>query len=332
MFAHGYQKLFISLGRTAQGVENMSIPVAIVSASYVTVVELVGSVLVLAGALITVVAGCYLVVMVGAAVFVHIPTASSPRTTAGNSSAQSRRSCSRWPPQGPAGGASSVPGRAPSRHSSRCRRPRQRLLSRDCGTTALRRPDNDRCPHLHRSIRSRTMPLPRQKAAVRDDGRAPGWGVPRAATPRRARAHLERPCLPCLHGQPNVPPGTLRDCRVKLGTFPEAQAGAVVCGAGRFTDRAGSATKQSFTTASPNAPSSRRWRSSRLGASQIHIPRLTSSCVTLPRSAKPGGRLRSPLITRSHPAGSRISCTTPRCITTSSLSRGGEYPARPPWS
>ena len=78
MFAHGYQKLFISLGRTAQGVENMSIPVAIVSASYVTVVEFVGSVLVLAGALITVVAGCYLVVMVGAAVFVHIPTASSP--------------------------------------------------------------------------------------------------------------------------------------------------------------------------------------------------------------------------------------------------------------
>jgi hypothetical protein len=39
----------------------------------VTVVELVGSVLVLAGALITVVAACYLVVMVGAATFVHIP-------------------------------------------------------------------------------------------------------------------------------------------------------------------------------------------------------------------------------------------------------------------
>jgi putative oxidoreductase len=48
MFAHGYQKLFINgLGRTAQGFENMSITVAIVSASYVTVVELVGSVLVL---------------------------------------------------------------------------------------------------------------------------------------------------------------------------------------------------------------------------------------------------------------------------------------------
>jgi putative oxidoreductase len=74
MFAHGYQKLFINgLGRTTQGFENMSIPVAIVSAAYVTVVELVGSVLVLAGALIPVVAACYLVVMVGAAVFVHIP-------------------------------------------------------------------------------------------------------------------------------------------------------------------------------------------------------------------------------------------------------------------
>ena len=74
MFAHGYQKLFIDgLGRTTRGFESMSIPVAIVSAAYVTVVELVGSVLVLAGALITVVAACYLIVMVGAAVFVHIP-------------------------------------------------------------------------------------------------------------------------------------------------------------------------------------------------------------------------------------------------------------------
>jgi putative oxidoreductase len=74
MFAHGYQKLFIDgLGRTTRGFESMSIPVAIVSAAYVTVVEVVGSVLVLAGALITVVAACYLIVMVGAAVFVHIP-------------------------------------------------------------------------------------------------------------------------------------------------------------------------------------------------------------------------------------------------------------------
>jgi putative oxidoreductase len=74
MFAHGYQKMFINgLGRTTQGFESMSIPVAIVSAAFVTVVELVGSVLVLAGALITVVAACYMIVMLGAAVFVHIP-------------------------------------------------------------------------------------------------------------------------------------------------------------------------------------------------------------------------------------------------------------------
>jgi putative oxidoreductase len=74
MFAHGYQKLLVDgLGRTTQGFESMSIPVAIVSAAFVTVVEVVGGVLVILGALLTMVAACYLVVMVGAAVFVHIP-------------------------------------------------------------------------------------------------------------------------------------------------------------------------------------------------------------------------------------------------------------------
>jgi len=74
MFAHGYQKLMIDgLGRTTQGFESMSIPVAIVSAAFVTVVEVVGGILVILGALLTVVAAFYLVVMVGAAVFVHIP-------------------------------------------------------------------------------------------------------------------------------------------------------------------------------------------------------------------------------------------------------------------
>jgi putative oxidoreductase len=74
MFAHGYQKLMIDgLGRTTQGFETMSIPVAIFSAAFVTVVEIVGGVLVVLGAALTVVAACYLVVMVGAAVFVHIP-------------------------------------------------------------------------------------------------------------------------------------------------------------------------------------------------------------------------------------------------------------------
>lgn len=74
MFAHGYQKLMIDgLGRTTQGFESMSIPVAIVSAAFVTVVEIVGGVLVILGALLPVVAAFYLVVMAGAAVFVHIP-------------------------------------------------------------------------------------------------------------------------------------------------------------------------------------------------------------------------------------------------------------------
>jgi putative oxidoreductase len=61
------------IGRTTQGFESMSIPVAIFSASFVTVIEVVGSVLVVLGALLSLVAACYLVVMVGAAVFVHIP-------------------------------------------------------------------------------------------------------------------------------------------------------------------------------------------------------------------------------------------------------------------
>jgi putative oxidoreductase len=46
MFAHGYQKVVISgIGRTTEGFENLSIPLAIVSASFVTVVEFVGSVM-----------------------------------------------------------------------------------------------------------------------------------------------------------------------------------------------------------------------------------------------------------------------------------------------
>jgi putative oxidoreductase len=74
MFAHGYQKLVVDgIGRTTQGFESMTIPAAIFSAAFVTVIEVVGSVLVVLGALLPVVAACYLVVMVGAAVFVHIP-------------------------------------------------------------------------------------------------------------------------------------------------------------------------------------------------------------------------------------------------------------------
>jgi putative oxidoreductase len=72
MFAHGYEKMVINgIGRTTEGFEHLSIPLAIVSASFVTVVEFIGSVLLIAGALTPVMCGLMLVIMVGAAVFVH---------------------------------------------------------------------------------------------------------------------------------------------------------------------------------------------------------------------------------------------------------------------
>ena len=72
MFAHGYQKMVINgIGRTTEGFENLSIPLAIVSASFATVVEFVGSVLLILGALTPVMCGLQLVIMIGAAVFVH---------------------------------------------------------------------------------------------------------------------------------------------------------------------------------------------------------------------------------------------------------------------
>lgn len=72
MMAHGHKKLFVDgLGRTTQGFENLSIPVAIVSASFVTVVELVGGALLVVGLLTRVVAVLMGAVMAGAAFFVH---------------------------------------------------------------------------------------------------------------------------------------------------------------------------------------------------------------------------------------------------------------------
>src|ERR1700709_2846038 len=74
MFAHGYQKLIINgIGRTTEGFENLTIPLAIVSASFVTVVEFTGSVLLVSETLTPVVCALMLVIMSGAAVFVHIP-------------------------------------------------------------------------------------------------------------------------------------------------------------------------------------------------------------------------------------------------------------------
>jgi putative oxidoreductase len=72
MFAHGYQKMVINgIGRTTEGFENLSIPLAIVSASFVTVVEFAGSALLILGALTPLMCGLQLVIMAGAAVFVH---------------------------------------------------------------------------------------------------------------------------------------------------------------------------------------------------------------------------------------------------------------------
>ena len=74
MFAHGYQKMVINgIGRTTEGFESLSIPLAIVSASFVTVVEFVGGALLIVGVLTPVVCGMMVVIMVGAGVFVHIP-------------------------------------------------------------------------------------------------------------------------------------------------------------------------------------------------------------------------------------------------------------------
>jgi putative oxidoreductase len=72
MLAHGFQKLVVNgIGQTTAGFESMSIPLAIVTASFVTVVELVGGTLLILGLLTTVVAGLMGFVMAGAAAFVH---------------------------------------------------------------------------------------------------------------------------------------------------------------------------------------------------------------------------------------------------------------------
>lgn len=72
MFAHGYQKMLVNgIGRTTEGFETLSIPLAIISASFVTVVEFAGSVLLILGGLTTIVCALMGVIMVGAGVFVH---------------------------------------------------------------------------------------------------------------------------------------------------------------------------------------------------------------------------------------------------------------------
>jgi putative oxidoreductase len=72
LFAHGWQKLMINgIAGTYGQFEKMGIPLAIVSASFASFVEFVGGVLIILGALTSVVVALDLVVMVGAAGFVH---------------------------------------------------------------------------------------------------------------------------------------------------------------------------------------------------------------------------------------------------------------------
>ncbi|MBA3905426.1 MAG: DoxX family protein, partial [Pseudonocardiales bacterium] len=73
LFAHGWQKLVINgISGTYGQFEKLGIPLAIVSASFASFVEFVGGALIILGALTTTVVALDLVVMVGAAGFVHI--------------------------------------------------------------------------------------------------------------------------------------------------------------------------------------------------------------------------------------------------------------------
>lgn len=73
MFAHGYQNLVNGIGRTAETFTSWGVPFAIVSAAFVTVVEFMGSILLVVGAFTSLVSVLMLVIMVGAAAFVHLP-------------------------------------------------------------------------------------------------------------------------------------------------------------------------------------------------------------------------------------------------------------------
>jgi putative oxidoreductase len=73
LFAHGWQKLMINgIAGTYGQFEKLGIPLAIVSASFTSFVEFVGGALLIIGALTTTVIALDLVVMVGAAGFVHV--------------------------------------------------------------------------------------------------------------------------------------------------------------------------------------------------------------------------------------------------------------------
>jgi putative oxidoreductase len=74
LIAHGWQKVVDNgIGGTAAAFTKMGVPVPPISATFAAVVELGGGILLVAGALTTVVGLLVVVDMLGAAVFVHIP-------------------------------------------------------------------------------------------------------------------------------------------------------------------------------------------------------------------------------------------------------------------
>jgi putative oxidoreductase len=73
LVAHGWQKVMTNgIGATAEGFAEMGIPLAPVAAVFAAVVELVGGVLLVAGAATALVGVLVVVDMLGAALFVHI--------------------------------------------------------------------------------------------------------------------------------------------------------------------------------------------------------------------------------------------------------------------
>ena len=73
LVAHGWQKVFTNgLGATAEGFAGMGVPLAPVSAAFVGLVELVGGVLLVAGAATALVGVLVVLDMIGAALLVHV--------------------------------------------------------------------------------------------------------------------------------------------------------------------------------------------------------------------------------------------------------------------
>lgn len=73
LLAHGWQKLAAGIAVTSAGFAEAGVPLATAAAAFVTLAEVVGGGLLVAGAFTTVASGVLFGVMLGAAVVVHVP-------------------------------------------------------------------------------------------------------------------------------------------------------------------------------------------------------------------------------------------------------------------